>query len=1296
MAKVLSPLKALALIALLVLGGSAYAAEGDKGVLADLISRALSSPSMSVSIGAVDGVLSSDASISDIVLSDRQGPWLKVDKVRLVWNRLALFSRRLEVDQLTIGHMQFLRRPLPSETPPPDTGAQQPILPELPLKVIIKQFGVQELSLGEPVAGVAARLSISGKATLGPPSEGLDLTLTSQRLDAPGDFKALLTYVPATDRLTLNVNSAEPAGGIFAHLANLPGLPPVKLAFNGAGALDNFTAKLDFAAGADVWANGEVVVARQGAGRRLTLDLNSRLEGLAPGVVRAVFAGETTLKGDVQFNDDSSITLPGGLHLVSAAARLDFEGEKSATGLLDLKVHAGAIPGSATVGKLDLNASINGPLSTPTIDGAFDAGQIRVEQGSVDRVQATFRASPDGPLTEEKTRILFEGEAKVNGLALSDPAFAQAVGRELTLTMRGSASSRGEMTFDTLDLSAPNFSAQYSGLLSPSKIRGKANIVARDLSRFALLAGGTLKGEARIAADLDGAPRYGALSATIDAHATKLATNFPMFDRATGGTLDVTGAARLTPGGGFAFTDLLASGQHASARLNGEYGRNKVDVGARVEIRETQVLDPRVSGKAEIAAALSGTPSDLTAALKANLGEGRLLDRKTSGIALEALANHVTGLIDANASLSGDVDGHALQGSMHVAKHDDGGWAIDNLGLSLASARLAGALAVGADSLATGSLSFSATNLDDLSPLVLTKLTGALEAKASASVADGKQALSVTANSDRMTIDANRLEGLKVDLKIADLWGAKIISGFAQLARAEVAGQSITGVKLTATGSASASDLELSGNARGLSINARGRLFGGPPTRLELASFAAQGGGQRITLLSPATVIYGSDGLDIKNLTLLVGAGRLSLSGHSGSTLALKASAASLPLTALDLVSPGLGLSGVADGEATIGGTPGNPTGEWRVHLQRVSALEMRNAGLPALDVAGSGRLAGGRTSLDATINAGTGASLRLTGSAPLAPDGPLDVKVDGSLDARLANSMLSVSGRHAAGSLTIAFQLRGTMTKPQAQGTVRLSGGELRDDQTGFKLTAVTGTFVANGDTIRIDHFAGSTPNGGSISATGEVRLDPGAGFPGSIRLSGQHAQLVANDIVSATADMALTVSGPLAQKPRVDGRITIVGMDISVPNRFNSVAAPIPGTKHLNPTPTARARLALDGQGQGTRRAFAAVRCDARADDLRSQPHFRAWSRHVCGTGRRLARRRFGPRSAGDRRLQSAARLVHASELAPRLHPRRRPVPRRRDARSRSRRRDDHDRRHRSHQRNRPRNSADVSNQL
>ena len=230
--------------------------------------------------------------------------------------------------------------------------------------MIIRQFAIDDLSLGEPVIGVAARLDVSGKATLGPPSKGLDLTLTSRRLDAPGEFKALMTYVPATDKLTLNINSDEPAGGLFVHFANIPGLPPATLAFNGAGPLDNFTAKLDFSAGPDIWAKGEVVVARQNAGRRLTLDLNARLEGLTPPIVRPVFAGETTLKGSLDFNDDSTVVTPG-LHFVSANARLDIEGGRLADNILGIEIHAGAIPGSAQIGKLDLNASIDGPARKP-------------------------------------------------------------------------------------------------------------------------------------------------------------------------------------------------------------------------------------------------------------------------------------------------------------------------------------------------------------------------------------------------------------------------------------------------------------------------------------------------------------------------------------------------------------------------------------------------------------------------------------------------------------------------------------------------------------------------------------------------------------------------------------------------------------------------------------------------------------------------------------------------------------------------------------------------------------------
>ena len=206
-------------------------------------------------------------------------------------------------------------------------------------------------------------------------------------------------------------------------------------------------------------------------------------------------------------------------------------------------------------------------------------------------------------------------------------------------------------------------------------------------------------------------------------------------------------------------------------------------------------------------------------------------------------------------------------------------------------------------------------------------------------------------------------------------------------------------------------------------------------------------------------------------------------------------------------------------------------------------------------------------------------------------------MKIDGALDARLANTMLSVSGRHAAGSLAIALQLRGTMAKPQAQGTVRLTGGEFRDDQTGFKLTG-------DDRDIRRERRArfGSIASQGQrrtpvrSAANGEVRLDPAAGFPGSIRLTGQHAQIVANDIVSATADMALERLRPAfaeAQSRRThhdcrDGYLRAQSLQ----------QRRLPHSRHetSQSDPDGAGAARADGQGQRPRRARAAVRCDAR----------------------------------------------------------------------------------------------------
>ena len=172
------------------------AEDGDKSVLGGLLSRALSTPSSRVAIGAIDGALSSDAIIRDVAISDRDGVWLKLDRARIVWRRLALLSGRLEVDSLEIGHLDVLRRPIPGP-PPPEAKPDGRLLPDLPVKVEIKGFKLAELTLGEAVAGQPARLSAEGRAKLGAASEGLDLQARALRLDAPGRFLLSLLFVPS-------------------------------------------------------------------------------------------------------------------------------------------------------------------------------------------------------------------------------------------------------------------------------------------------------------------------------------------------------------------------------------------------------------------------------------------------------------------------------------------------------------------------------------------------------------------------------------------------------------------------------------------------------------------------------------------------------------------------------------------------------------------------------------------------------------------------------------------------------------------------------------------------------------------------------------------------------------------------------------------------------------------------------------------------------------------------------------------------------------------------------------------
>jgi translocation and assembly module TamB len=1203
---------AAALVLVTGLGGFAQNA-GERGVLADLISKALSTDGSQVAIGAVDGALSSDATIRDIVISDRDGPWLRLDRARLVWTRSALLLRRLEVNRLEIGKLEILRKPLPDPAAAAAQANAGPILPELPLKVIIEAFQLGELALGPTVIGAPARLSATGAARLGPPNEGLDFRLAGRRLDMGGTLDVNLRFVPQSTQLQLAVKLDEPAGGLISTIADLPDRPPVKLDLTGDGPLDRFRATLAFTAGPSIGANGTADLSRQGAGRRLLLALDSRIAGLMPPPVAPVFEGSTRLDGTVGLADSGAVSVDQ-MALVSALARLDVNGLYGADKNLDFRITAAARPNAegrtvasgAEIAKLAFDATIRGPAAGPRVNASLQAEGASVPAGKLGKLDFTFTATPTGALNDPATRTVLVSDGEASGVALADPGLARFIGDRLRFTLRGTASEGGGGEFETLKLSFGGAELGYAGRLDPARILGKVQARLPDLSRLSTLAGRPLKGSAAVTADVDAEPKKRLYAVKLDGGAEALALGQDALDRLLAGKLSLGGEVRMPGSGGLVVNGLRIAGTHVAATADGALGAQGSSLRANIAIPDLRRADPKLSGQGAFDATLSGPLDKLDATLKAGISNATALGRPVPRLALDATLRDLQGALSGDARLSGEVDGRPATGALRFAKRDPGGWALPQLDIAIGSVTLNGALDLDASNLAEGNLKLAARNLDDLSALALAKLGGRIEADVKLARPTGGQNLDLKASAQKLVAPSISIDRLDAAVAIVDALRKPLIDGNVQIDRAVIAGEPISAIRLVSKGAADASDISLDATARGFSLASKGRLSVAEPLRFDLASFTATRDGRRIALAKPASFIATDGGVSIRDLAIALDGGRITLDGEAGKALDLRFAAQNVPLSAARLASPTLDLSGTLDAEATIKGTPESPTGPWRVRIARLVAPQTRSAGLPPIEIAGQGALNGRQTSLDASLNAGRFVNLTAKGTAPLGGDGALDLSIQGRADAALANTRLAADGRRLTGQLALDLRAGGTLAAPRLSGGATLSGGSFSDALQGVKLTGLEARVAANGPELVIERFAAQTPGGGTLSARGNVKLDPEAGFPGTIRIEGKRAQLVDSGLVRAVADLGLDLTGSLAQRPRIAGRVDVATIEVAVPDRLPSSSRPVDGIRHVNAKGQAAARLAAERKARAaaSRKGARAPAFDAVLDITVSAP--------------------------------------------------------------------------------------------
>ncbi|MGE0394304.1 MAG: translocation/assembly module TamB domain-containing protein, partial [Vicinamibacterales bacterium] len=202
----------------------------------------------------------------------------------------------------------------------------------------------------------------------------------------------------------------------------------------------------------------------------------------------------------------------------------------------------------------------------------------------------------------------------------------------------------------------------------------------------------------------------------------------------------------------------------------------------------------------------------------------------------------------------------------------------------------------------------------------------------------------------------------------------------------------------------------------------------------------------------------------------------------------------------------------------------------------RIPQLEMQAHGVPIEQRRPTRiELASGRVRVADWEWSLAGSPLVVTGTAGLAADGPLDLRVDGRVD--MAMLGLVIPNGVADGTGALALSLRGTTSAPVADGTVTLSDVELQVSDPRIGLSGLTGSILFQPGRIELQRVTG-TLNGGQITLAGGLEYTGTTLTGGRVTLEASHAALDVPEGVRSevNAALALTAAGGLQLTGRLD----------------------------------------------------------------------------------------------------------------------------------------------------------------
>ncbi|MDE3079744.1 MAG: translocation/assembly module TamB domain-containing protein, partial [Paracoccaceae bacterium] len=579
----------------------------DKGFVASTLEQSLSGPGRTVTVTGFSGALSSKATMQEMTIADSAGVWLTLKGVTLDWNRLALLSGKVEVNDLSADDIVLSRLPKPGPAQPPSATAGGFSLPSLPVSVHIGKIAAKRVELGAPVLGQAAVLAVAGNMQLagGEGAAKLDL----RRIDGTkGGFALDASYANKTGVLSLSLSAEEDAGGLISTLIGLPGAPALALSVKGTGPIDAYRADIALATDGQPRLQGKI-----------TLTADKRTDG-KPGANHF----SATLAGDM-----APLFAPAYRDFFGPHVALDVEGVQQPDGTLDLpkltlSAQAMTLDGHVTIGAdglptlLDLNGRIAGkdgkpvllPLpGLPTRIGgadlslAFDAAkgdgwQGRIALSGLNRADfgaVALSLNGDGHIRRDAKGGAVDGTVHLTaaGLAPADEAVAAALGKTLSGLVQFGWTNKGPLDLPQIDLSGADYrlkaAAQVTGLQSAVTVTGQATAQMADLSRLSALVKRPLAGAGTVAVKGTAALLAGSFDADVTVDGRDLKIGQAQVDSLLRGDSRIALSAKRDAKG-TTLRDLTVQASTLTAKANGTIQPDAADLRAKLDFTDLAAL----------------------------------------------------------------------------------------------------------------------------------------------------------------------------------------------------------------------------------------------------------------------------------------------------------------------------------------------------------------------------------------------------------------------------------------------------------------------------------------------------------------------------------------------------------------------------------------------------------------------------------------------------------------------------------------------------------------------------------